>query len=86
MLSIGFPDWRNIGRRIGKKLRDIINPPADAGPSREERLAQRLRDAPRGLVYLDEFEELEAWSAEDVDPVQRAYVFSTPYLSVRIES
>ena len=77
MISIGFPDWNTIGRHVGKKLRDIINPPADTGPSREERRAQRLRDAPRGLVYFDDFDELEAWSAEDVDPVQQA---NTPLL------
>ena len=72
-----FPGWNKIGRNIGKKLRDIINPPTDTGPSREERRIQRLRDAPRGLVYFDEFDDLEAWSAELVDPVQRA---NTPLL------
>ena len=77
MLSTGFPDWKRIGRHIGKKLRDVINPPADSGQSREERQAQRIRDALRGLVYFDGFDELEAWSAESVDPVQRA---NTPLL------
>lgn len=77
MIPMGFPDWKRIGRHVGKRLRDIINPPAETGPSREERRAQRLRDAPRGLVYFDEFDELEAWSAEDVDPIQRA---NTPLL------
>ena len=72
MLSIGFPDWKKIGWHVGKKLRDIVNPPTDKGPSREERQAQRLRDGLRGLVYFDDFDELEAWSAEDVDPVQQA--------------
>ena len=72
MISVGFPDWKKIGWRVGKKLRDIINPPADTGPSPEERRAQRLRDGSRGLVYFDDFDELEAWSAEDVDPVQQA--------------
>ena len=73
----GFPDWSKIGRHAGKKLRDILNPPADTGPSRADRRRQRLSDAPRGLVYFDDFDELEAWSAEDVDPVQRA---NTPIL------
>ena len=77
MISLGFPDWNKIGRRVGRRLRDIISPPADTGPSPAERQAQRLRDAPRGLVYFDNFDELEAWSSEDVDPVQRA---NTPLL------
>lgn len=72
MFSVGFPDWKKIGWHVGKRLRDIIKPPADTAPSREERRAQRLRDAPRGLVYFDDFDELEAWSAQDVDPVQQA--------------
>lgn len=74
---IGVPNWNKIGRHVGKRLRDIINPPSDTGPSREERRAQRLRDAPRGLVYFDDFDEFETWSAEDVDPVQQA---NTPLL------
>ena len=74
---LSFPDWNNIGRHIGKKLRDVLNPPANTGPSRQERRAQRLRDALRGLVYFDDFDELKSWSVEDVDPVQRA---NTPLL------
>lgn len=74
MLSIKLPDWEKIGWHIGKKLRDIINPPADTLPSREQQRAQRLRDALKGLVYFDDFDDLEAWSAEDIDPVQQANV------------
>ncbi len=74
LLSIGFPDWKRIGWHFGKKLRNIIGHPADTGPSREERRTQRLRDGPRGLVYFDDFDELEAWSAVDVDPIQKANV------------
>ena len=74
---LSFPDWKRIGKKINKGLRDIINPPTDTGPSRAERRAQRLHDALNGLVYFDEFDELEAWSPEDVDPVQRA---NTPLL------
>lgn len=72
MLSLRFPDWKKIGWHVGKKLRDIISPPADTGPSREERRAKRLRDGAKGLVYFDYFDELEAWSPEDVNPVQQA--------------
>ena len=77
-MSFGdFPDIGKIGKRIGKRLRDILNPPVDNGPSKEERLAQRLRDSLKGLVYFDNFDEIDAWRVEDVDPVQQA---NTPLL------
>ena len=74
MFAFGYPDWKKIGWHLGKKLRDVISPPAETGPSREERQAQRLRDGPRGLVYFEYFDDLENWSAEDVDPIQLANV------------
>ena len=77
MLSIGFPDWKRIGWHFGKKLRDVINPPADTGPSQDERRARRLRDGARGLVYFDDFDELDTWPADNVDPIQQA---NTPLL------
>lgn len=73
MFNATFPDWKRIGRRIGKRLRDVFGPdPNDSGPSVEERQAQRLRDASVGLVYFDTFEELESWQTTDVDPIQPA--------------
>lgn len=73
MFSATFPDWKRIGRRIGKRLKDVLGPnPNDPSPSVEERRAQRLRDALVGLVYLDTFEELESWQPADVDPIQQA--------------
>ena len=72
-----FPDWSRIGRRIGKRLKDILSPPKDTGPSKEERLAQRLRDILKGFAYFDTFGELTHWSPKDVDPVQQA---NTPLL------
>ncbi|KAL8789645.1 MAG: hypothetical protein Q9213_001081 [Squamulea squamosa] len=72
MEAASFPDWRRIGRTIGKKLRDGLNPhPVAPGPTQEERRAQRLRDGFKGFVYFDTFEEVEAWKFEDVDPVQQ---------------
>ena len=69
-MSFGdLPDLGKIGKRIGRRLRDILNPPADSGPSREERLAQRLRDSLKGLVYFDNFDEIDEWVTKDVDPV-----------------
>ncbi|KAL8903622.1 MAG: hypothetical protein Q9207_003797 [Kuettlingeria erythrocarpa] len=67
-----WPDWERIGRRIGKRLRDVLEPrPASPGPSPEERRAQRLRDASLGLVYFDIFEEVDSWDHANVDPVQQ---------------
>lgn len=75
---IQLPDWKDIGRRIGKKLRDIINPnPRDDGPTNEERLAQRLRDVLKGFAYFDNFDEVFEWSTKNVNPLQRA---NTPLL------
>lgn len=72
----GLPDWRKIGKKIGKKLRDILNPPPP-GLSKEERLEQRLRESLKGLVYFDTFDEIEQWTLEDVDPISQA---NTPLL------
>lgn len=78
MPSTSFPDWKKIGRNVGKKLRDILKPPATGGLSREERLDQRLRDSLKGLVYFDDFDEVEAWAADShIDPIQQA---NTPLL------
>ena len=73
-----FPDWESIGRRIGKRLKDILRPPTeDHGPSREERQARRVRDAHRGFTYFDSVDEVEDWGVRDIDPVQQA---NTPLL------
>ncbi len=72
-MSFGeLPDLGKIGKRIGKRLRDILIPPVDNGPSKEERLARRLQDGLKCLVYFDNFDEVENWKVEDVDPVQQA--------------
>ena len=73
MSLTAFPDWRKVGKGIGKKLRDILNPP-DGGPSPEERLAQRLQDSLKGLVYFDRCSEVKAWTENDIDPIHRANV------------
>lgn len=72
MEATTFPDWKRIGRRIGKRLRDVLNPCPPTGPSVEERRAQRLRDSAIGLVYFDTFEEVESWNDADPDPIQQA--------------
>ena len=78
MLASQFPDWKNIGWHIGKKLRDILHQsPGDSGPSKAERKAQRLRDVLKGFAYFDDFDELCSWNASEVDPLQQA---NTPLL------
>ena len=77
MDALGFPDWKKIGWHLGKKLRDILDPPRDTGPSKEERRGQRLRDVMKGFAYFDNFDELIAWRPGDIDPVQQA---NTPLL------
>ena len=71
MSLLQFPDWQHIGWRIGKKLKDIISP-SPQGPSKEERLARRLQDSLKGLLYFDEFDEVEKWQSHNVNSYQRA--------------
>lgn len=77
MISLQLPDWRDIGRDIGKRLRDLLPPSRDSGPSPEERLAKRKRDVLKGFAYFDTIDEVLAWNAEEVDPLQKA---NTPIL------
>ena len=72
MYTAAFPDWK----RIGKKLRDILRPPVDDGPSDEERLEQRTKDALSGFAYLDNFNEISTWIPQ-VDVIQQS---NTPLL------
>ena len=74
MSIASFPDWKKIGKKVGKKLRDVIAPPTEGGPSREERRAQRLLDVFKGFAYFDDFDELEAWRGSDADPIQCANI------------
>lgn len=62
---------------MGKRLKDILNPPEDTGPSREERRDQRFRDGLKGFVYFDDFDEIDLWNREVVDPIQ---ISNTPLL------
>ena len=77
MNASSFPDWNKVGRRIGKRLRDVLKPPQNDGPSKAEREAQRLRDQRKGFAYFDTFDEVLRWSSEDVFARQQA---NTPLL------
>lgn len=77
MSSLG---WKDVLRPIRDRLRDVIppgfrDPPPE--PSPEERRRRRCADTIRGFAYLETFEELAAWSADSVDPLQRS---NTPLL------
>lgn len=77
MNASNFPDWNKVGRRVGKRLRDVLKPPQDDGPSKAEREAQRLRDQRKGFAYFDTFDEVLQWSSRDVFARQQA---NTPLL------
>ncbi|OCL10608.1 glycoside hydrolase family 85 protein [Glonium stellatum] len=68
--------WKDILRPIRDGLRDRF-PPPDNGPTPEERRKQRLLDSLKGFTYFDYFDQIEQWTAEASDPLQRA---NTPLL------
>ena len=70
--------WKDILRPIRDGYRHLF-PSPDKGPTPEERERQRVVDRSKGFLYFDTFEQLEAWTEADTDPLQRA---NTP-LSVR---
>ena len=84
MNSQSFPDWSKVGRRLGKKLRDILNPSKDRGPSQEERQAQRRKDLLKGFVYFDTWEEIFSWAPTEVDQTQIANVPLCPRYKTHI--
>ena len=77
MDTSSLPDWSKIGRRIGKRLKEILVPPENTGPSTEQRRRQRLRDVVKGFAYFDTFDELFNWTPRDLICVQQA---NTPLL------
>lgn len=71
-----FLGWKDILRPIRDGYRHLF-PTPDTGPTVEERLKQRELDRLKGFTYFDTFEQLEAWTEVDSDPLQRA---NTPLL------
>ena len=67
--------WKDILRPIRDGLRD--NLPHRNPPRNEKDEQKRREDALRGFAYLDTFEEIEAWTPRQVDPIQCA---NTPLL------
>ncbi len=68
--------WKDILRPIRDGYRHLF-PLPDTGPTPEERRKQRAADRLKGLTYFDTFEQLNAWTDADADPLQRA---NTPLL------
>ncbi|KAL5466232.1 hypothetical protein PMIN06_000205 [Paraphaeosphaeria minitans] len=69
-------DWKDILRPIRDRYRDLF-PSPDTGPTPKEREKQRRLDQLKGFTYFDTFDQLEAWTEADSDPIQRA---NTPLL------
>ena len=86
MSSAQILGWKKIGKKIGKKLRDVIGPPAEDGPTKEERRLQQLLDVFKGFAYFDNFNEVEAWQRASVDPIQRANIPLIPRTGCEVAS
>ncbi|KAF2232128.1 glycoside hydrolase family 85 protein [Viridothelium virens] len=66
--------WKDVLKPIRDRLDDLF-PPNE--PGQKQREARQRRDLLKGFKYLESFDELEAWSPQDVDPLQ---VSNTPLL------
>ena len=65
--------WKDILRPIRDRLDDLL-PPNDMDPKKRRK---RQHDNLKGFTYLESFDELKAWSPQQVDPIQ---VSNTPLL------
>lgn len=63
--------WKDILRPIRDGYRHLF-PSPDTGPTPEEREKQRQLHRLRGFTYFDTFQQLEAWTQAQSDPIQRA--------------
>jgi hypothetical protein len=72
----GILGWKDILRPIRDGYRHLF-PTPDTGPTPEERCRRRVQDRLKGFIYFDTFEQLESWTVNDSDPLQRA---NTPLL------
>jgi endo-beta-N-acetylglucosaminidase D len=68
--------WKDILRPIRDGYRHLF-PSPDTGPTSEERHKKREEDRLKGFSYFDTFEQLEAWTEDGTDVLQRA---NTPLL------
>ncbi|KAF2491443.1 hypothetical protein BU16DRAFT_515819 [Lophium mytilinum] len=68
--------WKDILRPIRDGFRHYF-PTPDTGPTPEERRRQQKLDTAKGFTYFDTFNQLEDWTTEASDPIQRS---NTPLL------
>ncbi|KAL9097717.1 MAG: hypothetical protein Q9165_000043 [Trypethelium subeluteriae] len=66
--------WKDILKPIRDRLDDLFPPDGSDQKQQEER---QIRDLLKGFKYFETFDELEAWSAQDVDPLR---ISNTPLL------
>ena len=74
--------WKDILRPIRDGYRHLF-PAPDTGPTPEEREKQRQLDIIKGFTYFDTFDQIEAWTTTDCDPIQRS---NTPLLARPVPS
>ncbi|KAF4554221.1 Hypothetical protein D9617_5g070980 [Elsinoe fawcettii] len=71
--------WKDILRPIRDRLRD--NPPQpgkfESNEDKRKRQTVRADDALKGFVYIEDFDELDQWRADHIEPHQ---ISSTPLL------
>ena len=63
--------WKDILRPIKDRLDDLLPPD---GLDSEKRRSRRRQDALRGFTYFESFDQLEAWSTDEVDALQVANI------------
>jgi len=65
--------WKDVLRPIRDGLRDNLpsHPPKDDDDA-EKRRQKRDQDIFKGFTYFETFEEIEQWTPDTVDPLQRA--------------
>ena len=68
--------WKDILRPIRDGYRHLF-PTPDTGPTPGERRKQQELDRLKGFAYFDTFDQVDAWTEADSDPLQRA---NTPLL------
>ncbi|KAF2734863.1 hypothetical protein EJ04DRAFT_492658 [Polyplosphaeria fusca] len=68
--------WKDILKPIRDGYRHLF-PAPDTGPTPEERAKKRKLDRLKGFAYFDTIKQLEDWTEDTSDPLQRA---NTPLL------
>ncbi|KAF2097945.1 hypothetical protein NA57DRAFT_40700, partial [Rhizodiscina lignyota] len=67
-------EWKSILRPIRDGLRDRFPSKPQSPPDLENRRKRRELDALKGFAYFEDFDEVDDWAPEDVDPLQRSSI------------